>query len=79
MSIAVGSAVVAPVGLFGLQSLSVATRTNTSIVVTWMPLKTTTESGAVVAIAALIVAYFALREFNAIRKYEYEHGLSREI
>jgi hypothetical protein len=79
LSIAVGS-VVAPVGLFGLQSLSIATRAKNTIDLTWTaPVKTTTESGAIVAIVAILAACFAFREFHKARKYEYEHGISDEI
>jgi hypothetical protein len=80
LSIAIGSGVVTPIGLFGLQSIAITTRASTSIDITrTVPLRTTTEGGAALAIVALIAACFAFLEFYRIRKYEFEHGLLREI
>jgi hypothetical protein len=79
LSIAVGSTV-APISLFGLQSLSVAIRAKTTIdIALTTPLRETTESGATVTIVAMIAAYFAFREFYSVKTYEYEHGISTDI
>jgi len=75
LSIATGS-IVAPVGVFGLQSLSVATHSKTAINITWA---TSSMSAAAVAIVAIFAACFALLEFRRARMFEYEHQISASI
>jgi hypothetical protein len=65
-----------PFSFFGLQSLAVAIGKTATVNVSW---DRSSSPAFITGIVALVIAYFALREYRQARLYEYVHGLSSEI